>query len=153
MDSGKFILSRDDPGCQDKKKKMESKLYVGNLSYATTEEELTTLFANAGTVTSVDVIKDRETGRSKGFAFVQMSTQADAEKAISLLNGKTLGDRELRVSIARPREDNRGGFGGQRRDDGGGYGGRRGGGGDRGSDRGGNRGGSRGSRDGGSQRY
>lgn len=135
---------------------MESKLYVGNLSYATTEEDLKTLFANAGTVTSVEVIKDRETGRSKGFAFVQMSTQAEAEKAISSINGQTLGDRELRVSIARPREDNRGGFGGPRRDGGGGggYGGARrssGGGGDRGSDRGGNRG--RGSRDGGSQRY
>ncbi len=132
---------------------MESKLYVGNLSYATTEEDLKTLFANAGTVASVEVIKDRETGRSKGFAFVQMSTQAEAEKAISTINGQSLGDRELRVSIARPREDNRGGFGGPRRNDGGGYGARRssGGGGDRGSDRGGNRG--RGSRDGGSQRY
>jgi RNA recognition motif-containing protein len=112
---------------------MDIKLYIGNLAYATTEEDLKTLFANAGTVTSVDLIKDRDTGRSKGFAFIQMSNQAEAEKAISLYNGYSLGERELRVSIARPREDNRGGFGGPRRDAGRGRGGERGGyGGDRG---------------------
>ena len=88
---------------------MESKLYVGNLSYSTTEDELRNLFLQAGTVTSVAVIKDRDSGRPKGFAFVEMSNQAEAQKAISMFNGQTLGDRELRVSIAQPRED-RGGF-------------------------------------------
>jgi RNA recognition motif-containing protein len=88
---------------------MESKLYIGNLSYSTTEEDLRTLFSQAGTVTSVALIKDRDSGQSKGFAFVEMSNQAEAQKAISMLNGQSLGDRELRVSLARPREE-RGGF-------------------------------------------
>lgn len=108
---------------------MENKLYVGNLSYATTEDELKTLFSNAGTVTSVAVIKDRETGRSKGFAFVEMSSQAEAEKVINQYNGYTMGDRDLRISIARPKEEGRRGDfggGGQRR---GGFGQRGGGGG------------------------
>jgi len=105
---------------------MDVKLYVGNLSYSTTEEELRALFAQAGTVTSVAVIKDRDTGQSKGFAFVEMSTQAEAQKAISQFNGQNLGDRALTVNIARPREE-RGGFGGSR----GGSGDRRGGGGGR----------------------
>jgi len=132
---------------------MGNKLYVGNLSYATTEDDLKTLFAKAGSVASVEVIKDRETGRSKGFAFVQMSTDAEAEDAIRLVNGQQLDNRDLRVSIARPREENRGGFGGPRRSDSGSgsgsgrYDARRS---DRGGERGGNR--SRGPRDGGSQR-
>lgn len=88
---------------------MESKLYIGNLSYSTTEEDLRTLFLQAGTVTSVALIKDRDSGQSKGFAFVEMSNQAEAQKAISMFNGQSLGDRELKVSLARPRED-RGGF-------------------------------------------
>ena len=88
---------------------MESKLYVGNLSYSTTEDELRNLFIQAGTVTSVALIKDRETGRSKGFAFVEMSNQAEAQKAISMFNGHSMDNRELRVSIAQPREE-RGGF-------------------------------------------
>ncbi len=88
---------------------MESKLYVGNLSYSTTEDDLRTLFFQAGTVTSVALIKDRDSGRSKGFAFVEMSSQAEAQKAISMFNGYNMGDRELRVSIAQPREE-RGGF-------------------------------------------
>ncbi len=88
---------------------MESKLYVGNLSYSTTEDELRTLFAQAGTVASVALIKDRDTGQSKGFAFVEMSNQQEAEKAISMLNGKTVGQRELKVSLARPRDDRGGG--------------------------------------------
>lgn len=91
------------------RRKMNSKLYIGNLSYSTTEDELRTLFSQAGAVTSVALIKDRETGRSKGFAFVEMGNQAEAQKAIELLNGRSLGDRELRVSIAQPREE-RGGF-------------------------------------------
>jgi RNA recognition motif-containing protein len=98
---------------------MESKLYVGNLSYSTTEDELRTLFAQAGTVSSVALIKDRDSGQSKGFAFVEMSNQVEAEKAISMFNGHMVGERELKVSLARPRED-RGGFGG-----GGGRGGNR----------------------------
>lgn len=88
---------------------MESKLYVGNLSYSTTEDDLRNLFFQAGTVTSVALIKDRDSGQSKGFAFVEMSNQAEAQKAVSMFNGHSIGNRELRVSIARPREE-RGGF-------------------------------------------
>lgn len=105
---------------------MEVKLYVGNLSYATTEDELRALFAQAGTVASVTVIKDRDTGRSKGFAFIEMSTQAEAQNAITQFNGYRLGDRTLTVNMARPREERSGGgFGG--RDRGGRGGDRRGG--------------------------
>ncbi|PKO07109.1 MAG: RNA-binding protein [Chloroflexi bacterium HGW-Chloroflexi-3] len=133
---------------------MENKLYVGNLSYATTEEELNALFSNAGTVTSVAVIKDRETGRSKGFAFVEMSSQAEAEKVINQYNGYTMGDRDLRISIARPKEEGRRGDfgGGQRR---GGFGQRGGGGGGGfGGNQGGPRDRNRNSRGGsGTQRY
>jgi RNA recognition motif-containing protein len=88
---------------------METKLYVGNLSYSTTEEDLRSLFSQAGTVSSVALIKDRDSGQSKGFAFVEMSNQAEAGKAISMFNGQNLGERELRVSLARPREES-GGF-------------------------------------------
>jgi RNA recognition motif-containing protein len=92
---------------------MEVKLYVGNLSYATREEELRTLFAQAGTVTSVAVIKDRDTGSSKGFAFVEMTTQAEAQTAISLFHNYQLGERPLTVNLARPREErSSGGYGG-----------------------------------------
>jgi len=84
---------------------MEAKLYVGNLPHSTTEDDLRTLFTQAGPVASVAVIKDRDTGASKGFAFVEMNTQVEAEKAISLLNGYNLGDRELKVNLAKPRED------------------------------------------------
>ena len=101
------------------RRKMESKLYVGNLSYSTTEDDLRTLFFQAGTVTSVALIKDRDSGRSKGFAFVEMGNQVEAQKAISMFNGHNLGDRELRVSIAQPREE-RGG-GGYNRDRGSGH--------------------------------
>lgn len=106
---------------------MEAKLYVGNLPYTATEDELSSLFGQAGTVTSVAIIKDRETGRSKGFAFIEMSNSDEAQKAISILNGRDMGGRDLRVSIARPREGGGGGggFGGGR----GGRGGGRGGGG------------------------
>ena len=79
---------------------MNSKLYVGNLSYSTTEDDLRNLFFEAGTVASVALIKDRDSGRSKGFAFVEMSNQAEAQKAIEMFNGRSLGDRELRVNIA-----------------------------------------------------
>lgn len=84
---------------------METKLYVGNLDYETTEEALQTLFAQAGTVKSVALIKDRDTGRSKGFGFVEMETQADAQAAISMFNGKMMRERALTVNIARPREE------------------------------------------------
>jgi RNA recognition motif-containing protein len=90
---------------------MEVKLYVGNLSYTTTEDDLRTLFAKAGQVVSVTLIKDRDTGNSKGFAFVEMTTQAEAQKAISMLNGFNLEERELKVNLAKPREDRRSGSG------------------------------------------
>ena len=94
---------------------METKLYVGNLSYNTTEEDLRTLFAQAGTVESVDLIKDRSTGRSKGFAFIVMGNQSELENAIKMFNGYNLDQRELKVNIARPREERgRGGYGGNR---------------------------------------
>ena len=93
---------------------MDTKLYVGNLSYSVTEDELRELFAQAGGVTSVAVIKDRDTGQSKGFAFVEFGTQADAQKAISRFNGQKLGERTLTVNLARPKEERSrsGGFGG-----------------------------------------
>ena len=84
---------------------MNTKLYVGNLPYDTTEDDLRTLFSQAGNVTTVDLIKDRDTGRSKGFAFVEMGSQSEAEEAIKQFNGATLGNRELKVNIARPREE------------------------------------------------
>ncbi len=84
---------------------MISKLYVGNMSYDTTEEDLRTMFSQAGTVEAIDIIKDRDTGRPKGFAFVTMNSQEEAEKAISMFNEKQVNDRELKVNIARPREE------------------------------------------------
>src|SRR5512146_1002886 len=84
---------------------MEAKLYVGNLSYDTTEDDIRNLFAQAGTVSEVALIKDRDTGTSKGFAFVTMSSQDEAKKAIEQFNGKSLGNRELTVNVARPREE------------------------------------------------
>ena len=84
---------------------MISKIYVGNLSFGTTEEKLRELFAEAGTVDSVDMIMDRDTRRPKGFAFVTMKTQAEAENAIRLFNGKMVDNRELKVNVAKPRED------------------------------------------------
>ena len=93
---------------------METKIYVGNMSYDTTEEELRTMFSEAGSVGSVDIIKDRDTGRSKGFGFITMNSQVEAEKAISMFNEKTVNDRALTVNIARPREERPSG-GGYRR--------------------------------------
>ncbi len=84
---------------------MDNKLYVGNLPFKTTEEDLRSMFAQAGTVLSVSLIKDRETGRSRGFAFVELSNQAEAEKAVSLFNNTPLDNRTLKVNLARPRED------------------------------------------------
>lgn len=90
-------------------------IYVGNLSYSTTEAELQDLFAEYGAVSSVNIIKDRDTGSSKGFGFVEMDTQSEAEAAIKALDGSSVGGRSLRVNQARPRNDNRGGGGGARR--------------------------------------
>jgi len=122
---------------------MSTKLYVGNLAFQTTSEELQSLFAQAGTVASASVVEDRMTGRSRGFAFVEMSTKGEAAAAIEQLNGKEVGGRALKVNEAKPRESRgggggggRGGFGGNR----GGFGGNRGGGGGRsGGGYGGNR--------------
>jgi len=84
---------------------LEVKIYVGNMSYETTEENLRTLFAQAGTVVTVDLIKDRDTQRPKGFAFVTMGSQTDATNAINMFNGKEVNGRPLTVNVARPREE------------------------------------------------
>jgi len=84
---------------------MDVKLYVGNLSYTTTEADLQTLFAKAGEVVSIALIKDRDTGDAKGFAFVEMTTQVEAEKAMKLFNGQYWNNRELKVNLARPRNN------------------------------------------------
>ncbi len=94
---------------------MAKKLYVGNLAYSTTQDELQALFAQVGEVTDATVITDRETGRSKGFGFVEMATEEAAQEAIRRFNGHMFGSRALTVNEARPREDRGGGFGGQRR--------------------------------------
>lgn len=92
---------------------MEAKLYVGNLSYETTEQGLRDLFMQAGNVVSVTLIKEPGSNRSKGFGFVEMGSQSDVQKAISMFNGYTLDERQLKVNVARPREE-RGGFRQQR---------------------------------------
>ena len=91
---------------------MTMKLYVGNLSFDTSSNDLQTMFAQAGTVESVSLIEDRETGRSRGFGFVEMSTKEEGAAAIEQFNGKDLGGRALNVNEAKPRED-RGGGGGR----------------------------------------
>ncbi len=108
---------------------MSTKLYVGNLSFNTTNQDLQDLFAQVGTVESANVVEDRDTGRSRGFGFVEMSSKEEAQAAIEQLNGKEVDGRGLNVNEARPREEGGGGGRGGR---GGGYGG------------GGNRGGSHG---------
>ncbi len=99
---------------------MENKLYVGNLPYSATEDDLKNHFSQAGTVTSVALIKDRATGRAKGFGFVEMSTGEEAQKAITMFHGQDFMGRTVTVNIARPREerprnfgDRRGGGGGR----------------------------------------
>jgi RNA recognition motif-containing protein len=84
---------------------MGTRLYVGNLSFNTMEEDVRSLFSKSGTVLNCDLITDKFTGKSRGFAFVEMSSQADAEKAINDLNGKECDGRVLTVNVARPRED------------------------------------------------
>jgi RNA recognition motif-containing protein len=97
---------------------MSTKLYVGNLAFQTTSQDLQDLFAQAGTVQSASVVEDRETGRSRGFAFVEMSTNAEAAAAIDQFNGKEVGGRALKVNEAKPRENRNGSsgrnFGGNR---------------------------------------
>lgn len=128
----------------------QSRLFVGNLSYHTMEQEIQDFFAGAGTVLNVNVMLDKFTGRSRGFAFVEFSTPEEAQRAVEMFHGKELGGRPLTVNIARPREERPpgGGGGGGFRGGGGGGGGfrgeRRGGGGG-----GGGGGGFRGDREGG----
>jgi RNA recognition motif-containing protein len=134
-----------------------TKLFVGSLPFDTTEDQLHKMFAECGQVASASLVNDRETGRSRGFGFVEMPNDAEAQAAIAKLNGSNVGGRQIAVNVARPMEkrDNRGGgggfgggrgggggYGGGNRGGGGGYGGGRGGdrgGGGRGGDRGGNR--------------
>ena len=116
---------------------MSTKLYVGNLAFQTSSSDLEEMFGQVGTVQSATVVEDRETGRSRGFGFVEMSSKEEAEAAINEFNGKDVNGRNLPVNEAKPRED-RGGSGGGGR---GGYGG--------GGGRGGNRGGGGGNRGGG----
>ncbi|HEV8292224.1 MAG TPA: RNA-binding protein [Tepidisphaeraceae bacterium] len=127
---------------------MGTRLYVGNLPYSVSSSELEQMFSPHGTVQSAEVVADRDTGRSKGFGFVEMGSDAEAQAAIAALNGQDNGGRALTVNEARPREDRgagsggggRGGFGGGRGGGGGGgrggFGGGRGGGGGGGRDRG-----------------
>lgn len=103
---------------------MGTRLYVGNISYNTTEGDLQRLFEEAGSVSECNLIMDRNTNQPKGFGFVEMGSQADADKAIETFNGKEFDGRTLTVNEARPRED-RGGFGGGGGGGGGGRGGRR----------------------------
>ncbi len=115
---------------------MSMKLYVGNLSFQTSSDDLQELFAQAGTVESVSIIEDRETGRSRGFGFVEMASKEEGQNAIDQFNGKEVNGRALNVNEAKPREDRgggggRGGFGGNRNGGGGGRGGFGGGGGGR----------------------
>jgi RNA recognition motif-containing protein len=117
---------------------MGKRLYVGNLSYEVDSSELEQMFSAHGSVQSAEVVSDRMTGRSKGFGFVEMGTDEEAQKAITALNGQQNNGRALTVNEAKPREERpRGGGGGG----GGGYGGGGGGGGGRGGDRGGRGGG------------
>ena len=104
-------------------------LFVGNLSFQTTQDDLYAAFAAYGAVERVNIITDRDTGQSRGFAFVEMTESRDAATAISQLNGAELNGRALNVNEARPREAGAGGGGGGNRGGGGGYGGNRGGGG------------------------
>jgi cold-inducible RNA-binding protein len=104
---------------------MSSKLFVGNLSFNTTENDLSTAFGAHGTVTETSLLMDRETGRPRGFGFITMSSAEEAQKAIEAMNGKDMDGRALTVNVAKPREERTGGGGGRREygGSGGGYGG------------------------------
>ena len=127
---------------------MSTKLYVGNLSFDTSGSDLEELFAEVGTVESATVIEDRDTGRSRGFGFIEMSSKEEASQAIEQFNGREIDGRELKVNEAKPRESRGGGGGG-----GGGRGGYGGGGGGRGGYGGGGGGGNRGGGGGGGSRW
>ena len=103
---------------------MSNKLFVGNLSFDTTENDLQDAFAAHGTVTETNLMMDRATGRPRGFGFVTMGSAEEAQKAIAALNGKDMGGRALTVNVAKPREERPPGGGGGRREYGGGGGGR-----------------------------
>jgi cold-inducible RNA-binding protein len=90
---------------------MSTKLYVGNLSFDTSSQDLETMFAGAGTVQTASIIEDRDTGRSRGFGFVEMSTKEEAQTAISNFDGKDLDGRNIKVNEAKPRENRNGGGG------------------------------------------
>jgi RNA recognition motif-containing protein len=120
---------------------MGSKIYVGNLSYNATGSDLEQLFASHGTVKSAQIISDRDTGRSKGFGFVEMESDEQAQAAINALNGQEMDGRALTVNEAKPREERSGGGGGGRGPRGGGFGDRGGRGGGGGGGGGGGRGG------------
>ncbi len=126
------------------------KLYVGNLAFQTSSSDLEQLFSSVGTVQSASIVEDRETGRSRGFGFVEMSSNEEGTAAIAEFNGKEVDGRNLNVNEARPREERSNGGGGGGR---GGYGGGGGRGGNRGGGGGGNRGGSGGGYGGGSSRW
>jgi cold-inducible RNA-binding protein len=96
---GHFISGRAGEGSNT----MDVRIYVGNLAKTSTQDEINTLFATAGTVSSVDLVKEKGTNLSKGFAFVSMPTQAEADKAISMFNGYSLANNTLKVNIAKPR--------------------------------------------------
>ena len=100
---------------------MATKLYVGNLSYQTTDTDLSQMFTEFGNVTSAQVIVDRFSGQSRGFGFVEMATEDEAQSAINGMNGKNMGGRPLTVNESRPRDDRGGGGGGSRGGGGGGY--------------------------------
>src|SRR5512141_765086 len=104
---------------QEKSIAMEAKLYVGNLPYTTVDADLESLFSQAGTVKSAQVIRDRASGRSKGFGFVEMSSSDEAQSAITMFHGKDFSGRPLTVNLARPREERPGGGGGFRNSGGG----------------------------------
>lgn len=91
------------PAVPEKVVKMEVRIYVGNLPKSATQEELKSLFMKAGEVTSVEVVKDRNSGEPKGFAFISMTSQADADKAISMYNDHAMGENKLKVNVAKPR--------------------------------------------------
>ena len=133
---------------------MNNKLFVGNLAFATTQNDLQDAFAAFGTVMEVNLMLDRETGKSRGFAFVTMSSPEEAQNAIQGLHGKNVGGRDLTVNVARPREERPpGGGGGYRGGGGGGGGGYRGGGGGGGGGYRGDRGGGERRERGGGDRY
>ena len=128
---------------------MNNKLYVGNLPFTATEAEINKLFGGVGQVSRTSIVTDRETGRPRGFAFVEMATDAEAQAAVTALDGQNLGGRQIQVNIARPREERSGGGGGF----GGGGGGRGGGGGGGGRGGGGGFGGGGGGGRGGDNRW